>query len=299
MSSRRREEREQRIADDYNMREHPRQWNELTPIQKIGISTLYRRTVAERIADRYEEHPILYPALALGLANLLGGLPGWVLFALEPFHSHSAHLWIILGLGYQMVWTLAAMIAGVLMAVWMGHALLNTELDDSDEPMDSHLLVVPLAMRAMAASVLCAIIVDLIGSFSAIYLQTAHDSARCFSKPMGHADAVYFTITTLTTMGSGLRRTESGLRWVPLARRESGTHQPHRDCGRYCLSGGFPHPRTPAPTLRAALLPIHEPAVTLAPGKSNLHVDPSVLAAWFGAPPLDDEQQPEPTPTLR
>jgi hypothetical protein len=93
------------------------------------------------------------------------------------------------------------MVGVVLLSIWLSHELHDVE--EPDEQSDPETLMFELATRAGTATSVFAGIANLIGGFSAAYLQTAHDSAKCFSTAMGHADAVYFTIATLTTTGSG------------------------------------------------------------------------------------------------
>jgi hypothetical protein len=199
------EEELEKMAEDYDSGDHPQKWDELNSYERAGVIAFYRHQ--RPLSDRLDDRPIV-SSVATGLSFLLGGLPGWVLFALEPFGSHSAHLWVILVAALGMAWTLLGMVVLVLGSIWLSHEA--NEVIEPDEQSDPEALWFALAIRAGAATSVFAGIVNLVGGFSAIYLQTAHDSAKCFSTAMGHADTVYFTIATLTTIGSGNLYPESG-----------------------------------------------------------------------------------------
>src|ERR1700730_17903530 len=64
-------------------------------------------------------------------------------------------------------------------------------------------LAAPLA-RSFNALTVAACFAALVALFSTLYLQLAHDVPRCFAAPLRHhLDALYVSITTFTTVGSG------------------------------------------------------------------------------------------------
>jgi hypothetical protein len=194
-----------KMAEDYDSGNHPQKWDELNRYEREGVIAFYRHQ--RPLSDRLEDRPIA-SSVATGLPVLLMGLPGWVLFALEPFRSHSAHLWVILVAAWWMAWTLLGMVAVVLLSIWISHEA--NDVTEPDKQSDPEALWFALAIKVGAMTSVFAGIANLVGGFSAIYLQTAHDSVKCFSPAMGHADAVYFTIATLTATGSGNLYPESG-----------------------------------------------------------------------------------------
>src|SRR5581483_6632381 len=65
--------------------------------------------------------------------------------------------------------------------------------------------------RLRAAEALAAAFVLLVAGFAYTYLSMSHGSPRAFSEPLDHVGAIYFTLTTITTVGFGdiVARTDS------------------------------------------------------------------------------------------
>ena len=120
----------------------------------------------------------------------------WLLFAIAPVLT-SVHSAVILGLsvGALAVWL-----------IYFMHALHNPIRWLKRSDFAYSLLLVTLS------------IANIVGAFSTIYLQADHSQVGCFSNigvdginhSLSHVDAVYFTLTTLTTVGYGDIHAASG-----------------------------------------------------------------------------------------
>ena len=120
----------------------------------------------------------------------------WILFAIAPV-STSLHSALILGLSI-----------GAL-AIWFFYFIRSLYNPNRWRKRDDFLTSLFLVTLSIA---------NIVGAFSTIYLQADHSQVGCFSDTgidginhsLSHVDAVYFTLTTLTTVGYGDIHAASG-----------------------------------------------------------------------------------------